>query len=197
MTNNRRNLVLIHGLWDSPSLFNRFINLLDNDRYRILRPSLIHRFGKIPLITLAKRLDKEINEEFGSDSEIDILGFSMGGIVARIWIQQMGGSDRTGSFLSVGSPHLGTYTAQIVPKIFFEGIADMKVGSELLNDLNVNLTELKKVSCSSYFCKLDLLVFPGSNAILPVGSSYEIPVLSHKDLILNSKSLNFLKRKLS
>ncbi len=154
----------------------------------VFAPHLPHKFGRIPITRLAKKLDDLIIEKFGNNT-IDLLGFSMGGIVANYWLQNLGGCDRTKRFFSIGSPHHGTLTAQFVPSYVLPGIANMKIGSELNNSLNANLDKLKKVQCISFFCCLDLMVFPGWNACLSQGSTKRIGVINHKALIRSKKSV--------
>ena len=193
MQSHNRNLVLVHGLWDDPVVFNPLIDYLEaiNDLY-VFVPHLPHDGGRIPLKTLASDLDHLITDRFGFDTPIDLLGFSMGGVVSRVWLQQMGGASRTNGFISVGSPHLGTYTAQLVPPQLLSGIADMKRGSHLLKELNRDLHLLQHVKCRSFFSKSDLIAFPGWDAALPIGSRYSVPVLTHKELISHPKALNLL-----
>ncbi len=194
MSYEYRPLVLVHGLWDEPNIFNSLIKNLDQPNLPLLIPHLPHDFGRRSLRDLAGELDRYIYESYGDELSIDLLGFSMGGVIGRLWLQNFGGALRTDRFLSVGSPHNGTLTAQAFPDWLFHGVSEMKVGSPLLRELNSDLTALKNVSCSSFFCRWDLMVFPGWKAVLPVGSSYAIPVLTHKGLVSHPKALNVLKR---
>ena len=53
-------LVLVHGLWDTPRLFHRLIQGLDQPDRPLLAPHLPHGLGWIPLRQLASRLDQHI-----------------------------------------------------------------------------------------------------------------------------------------
>ena len=77
-------------------------------------------------------------------------------------------------------------------KAYGPGVADMKRGSSLLRDLNRSFTLLEEVKCSSFFCKWDLMAFPGWQARLPLGDCYSVPVLTHKDLISKRESLDLI-----
>ncbi len=155
-----------------------------------------HEFGKTSLWQLARDLDSKINELVDPEIDIDIVGFSMGGLISRIWLQNHNGFLRTKRFFSIGTPHFGTYTAQMMPSAFMPGIAEMKRGSFLLSQLNSDLTSLKTVECFSFFTKWDLMSFPGWQAKLPVGASYQLPVMTHKELITNATSLDILAKKI-
>ena len=192
----RRPLVLIHGLWDTPHLFRRLVQQLDGSNVPLLVPHLPHRLGRIPLRTLAEQLDDHIRQSWGDDVEVDLLGFSMGGIIGRVWLQQLGGARRTRRFVSVGSPQRGTLTAQWIPSWFLAGLADMKRGSPLLRSLNADLQSLQGLDCVSYYCRWDLMVVPGWQAHLPVGSVSSLPVCTHQQLMSHPRSLDALLKTL-
>lgn len=104
------------------------------------------------------------------------------------------GFRRCRRFISVGSPQQGTLTAQWIPRWLFAGLADMKRGSPLLNHLNADLTALQRVECMSFFCRWDLMVVPGWQAVLPMGTQEAVPVLSHQQLMAHPLSLEILMR---
>ena len=192
----KRPIFLVHGLWNDPKLFEKLIKKIKEDDYQLHRPHLPHKLGKTSLRRLARDLDSTIEELVGPEIEIDIVGFSMGGLVSRLWLQNHNGFSRTKRFFSIGTPHFGTYTAQMIPSFFFPGIAEMKRGSSLLSQLNNDLTSLEKVECTSFFTRWDLMSLPGWQAKLSIGDSYHLPVLTHKELITNSSSLDVLAKKI-
>ena len=187
-----RPLVLMHGLWDTPRLFRRLIQAIDAPEQPLLAPHLPHGLGVVPLREMAIRLDRAIQERFGPDTEIDLFGFSMGGVIGRIWLQELDGARRTRRFFSVGSPQQGTLAALPIPRLLLAGAADMKPGSAVLRDLNRSDTALADVTCRSYFCRWDLMVCPGWQAVLPVGPQVELPVWTHQQLIAHPLAVNRL-----
>ena len=196
MNSNKRPIFLVHGLWNNPKLFEKLIKKIKEDDFQLYRPHLPHKFGKVSLRRLARDLDSKIEELVGPEREIDIVGFSMGGLISRLWLQNHDGFLRTKRFFSIGTPHFGTYTAQMIPASFMPGIAEMKRGSSLLTQLNNDLTTLENVECISFFTKWDLMSFPGWQAKLSIGDSYHLPVMTHKELITNSNSLDILAKKI-
>ena len=192
MLSKSRNLVLVHGLWDDPSIFNRLISSLDQDSWIIFTPHLPHEGGNISLMNLSYELNRQIVDRFGTETSIDLLGFSMGGLICRSWLQNLRGDLRTSSFISVGSPHLGTYTAQFVPSCILPGVAEMKRGSPLLRELNDDLFSMGNVRCFSFFDYLDLMVIPGWDAVLPLGEKKSLCVPSHRGLISHPVALKAL-----
>ena len=189
-------LVLVHGLWDRPRVFHRLIQAMDQSQRDLLAPHLPHGLGDVPLRQLAQRLDEQIRHRFGADTCVDLLGFSMGGVIGRIWLQELGGAQRTRRFFSVGSPQQGTLAAQMIPRPLLPGAADMKMGSRLLRELNRQSDGLAGVDCSSFFCRWDLMVWPGWRAVLPLGRCEEIPVCTHKQLISHPAAIRRLSSSL-
>ena len=188
--NHRRPIVLIHGLWNSSKIFKQFFKILDTHKIEYFAPTLVHRLGMVSIEELAKSLNNEILNQFGLEREIDIVGFSMGGIVGRYWIQKFEGYKRTKKFISIGSPHNGTFTAQLVPKYPLKGISEMKINSKLLNELELENKLLENIECASFFTIWDLMVFPGWKAYLPSGKKYSLNVIKHKNLVRNPMAVN-------
>ena len=195
-SSSRPPLVLVHGLFDTPRVFDSLKRHLAGRRERLLLPALPLRFGIAPIQTSAQRLAGHIEAAFGANEPIDILGFSMGGVIARTWIQQLGGHVRTRRFLSLGSPQQGTLTAQPWPRLPLAGIADLKPGSTLLCQLNGDLSPLQGIECCSYGTAVDLMVVPGWHGVLPIGPRRMLPVWSHQQLLRHPAALDALVEEL-
>jgi triacylglycerol lipase len=189
-------LVLVHGLWDSPRLFTPLVKCLDGKRDPLLIPHLPHGLGVVPLEQLASQLGDAIEAAFGCHQPLDLLGFSMGGVIGRTWIQLLGGHRRVRRLISVGSPQRGTITAQPWPRWLLAGVADMKRGSRLLQRLNGDVSTLKGVDCLSYYCPTDSMVVPGWQAVLPVGEKRILPVSHHQQLIRDPRAVEALTAEL-
>ncbi len=182
-------LVLVHGLFDTPEIFRGLRGSLADRRDPLLAPHLPHRLGATSLETLAQRLAEQVEAAFGLEQPVDVLGFSMGGLIARTWIQLFGGATRTRRFISVASPHAGSLVALPWPRLLLAGVADMKPGSPLLRRLDADLEPLRRIDCTSFYIPGDLMVIPGWRAVLPVGPRHRLPVLQHRLLMAEPASL--------
>ena len=189
-------LVLVHGLLDTSSVFDRLKRALGGARHPLLIPDLPLRLGVTPVEEAAELLGSHIEAAFGREQPLDLLGFSMGGVIARTWIQLLGGHRRIRRFLSVGSPQQGTLTALPWPGRLLAGIADLKWGSPLLERLNGDLDTLRRIECHSFYSALDLVVLPGWQAVLPVGARTMLPVLTHPQLLRDAAAIRPLAREL-
>ncbi len=196
MESNNRPIVLIHGLWNTSDIFKSLTRKLDQYSIDYFAPTLQHEFGKVSIIDLTNFLNQLIINKYGLDKEIDLLGFSMGGIIGSYWLKNFGGNKRIKKFISVGSPHKGTLTAQIVPRFPLKGISEMKINSKLLKDLYSSNDFLENVDCISFFTNWDLMVFPGWKAYLPKGNKYSLNIFKHKNLMKNEYAINEIVKKI-
>jgi len=189
-------LVLVHGLLDTPAVFDGLKRELRGRRHPLLTPALPLRLGRTPIPEVAEQLGGHIEAAFGLHDPIDLLGFSMGGVIARCWLHWFGGHRRIRRFISVGSPQQGTITAQPWPQTLFKGISDLRFGSSLLRSLNSDLDRLAQIECLSFYSALDLVVMPGWRAVLPIGRRTMLPVLTHPQLMRDRAALQPIVREL-
>ena len=181
----RNPIILIHGLWNTSSIFSSITSKLDDIGIEYFAPTLKHSFGMTSIIDLTNILKEVILEIYGFEKELDILGFSMGGVIGRYWIQKFNGYKRTRRFISVGSPHKGTLIAQLVPKYPFRGISEMKINSNFLRELEKNDFFLHDIECINFFTYWDLMVFPGWWTNLNLGKKISVKVFKHRNLVKN------------
>ncbi len=186
---NRNPIILIHGLWNTSRIFSFISSKLDEKEVEYFAPTLNHAFGMTSIVELTNLIDQLIVEKYGLEQEIDILGFSMGGIIGRYWINKFNGHKRTKRFITIGSPHNGTLTSQLVPKYPFRGISEMKINSSLLRDLANYDYFLNDIDCISFFTYWDLMVFPGWRANLNVGEKISLNIFKHRNLVRNPEAV--------
>lgn len=186
----------MHGLLDTPAVFNRLRRQLGERAPDLLIPALPLRLGITSVAAAADQLGRQIEAAYPGSTPLDVLGFSIGGVIARTWIQRLGGHRRTRRFVSLGSPQQGTLTAQPWSSRLFRGLADVKRGSALLTELNRNLDTLAGLECHSFYSALDLAVLPGWRAVLPVGGRTPLPVATHPQLLRDAAALGPIAREL-
>ena len=181
----RNPIILIHGLWNTADIFSSITSKLDEIGIEYFAPTLKHKYGMTSIVSLTNLLNDLILEKYGYEKELDILGFSMGGIIGRYWINKLNGYKRTRRFITIGSPHKGTIVSQLVPKYPFRGISEMKINSFLLRDLSRSDYLLRGITCISFFTYWDLMVFPGWRASLNSGEKISLNIYKHKNLVRN------------
>ena len=153
--------------------------------FEYFAPTLEHSYGMTSIHDLTKKLNELILEKYGLEKEIDILGFSMGGIIGRYWLQKFNGYKRTKRFISIGTPHKGTLMAQLIPKYPFRGISEMKINSSFLRELAKNDFLLADIECINFFTYWDMMVFPSWWTNLKFGKKISLKVYKHRNLLRN------------
>ncbi|MCW2605173.1 MAG: estB [Pseudonocardiales bacterium] len=90
----------------------------------------------------AKALASAVDDVLRSSgaSSVDIVGYSAGGVVARLWAQELGGSEQARRIMTLGSPHHGTQLAalaeRLAPSECPEACQQLVPGSDLLDSIN-------------------------------------------------------------
>ena len=176
---------MIHGLWNTSSIFSSITPKLDNNGIEYFAPTLEHSFGMTSILDLTNKLNELILEKYGLEKEIDILGFSMGGIIGRSWLQKFNGCKRTRRLISIGSPHKGTLMAQLIPEYPFKGISEMKINSKFLRGLANKDFFFDDIECINFFTYWDRMVFPGWWTNLNFGKKRSVKVYKHRNFVRN------------
>jgi triacylglycerol lipase len=121
--------------------------------------------ASVGIDALAEKLAAEIERELGPDQPFDFLGFSMGGLIGRYYLQHLGGDARVQRLVTVATPHRGTLTARLLPQR--PALAQMYPDSDFLTDLNRDLTPLTQRDFMAFWTPFDLSVTPSYNCYLP------------------------------
>lgn len=156
-------ILLIHGVTDNRSIFT------------VLRRGLRRRgFGRVTSVNYSQLTEDvrqvaarlcEVVEEICADTgyeRIHVIGHSMGGLVARYYVQRMGGDERVHTVVTMGTPHEGTFPARLVPHPVAR---QMRPGSDVL----VELAEPSpgcRTRFVSFWSDLDQMIIPKRSARL-------------------------------
>jgi pimeloyl-ACP methyl ester carboxylesterase len=97
------NIVLVHGIFDNGAIFRRLVDALTRAGHRCWVPALKPADGRTGIRDLAAKLHAYIDRHLGTDAELALVGFSMGCIVSRHYLQMLGGVRRTKAFFAIGA----------------------------------------------------------------------------------------------
>jgi triacylglycerol lipase len=186
---DRNPVILIHGIWDTKAIFSKMSARLTELGWCVYSLNLTPNDGSLGLDSLAKQLADYISETFDPEQAIDIVGYSMGGIVSRYYVQRLGGINRVQRFITISSPHKGTLTAYSLP---LPGYLDMRPDSGLLRDLNQDVTVLKRINFTSMWTPFDIMILPSSSSQMPVGKEIKLNVMLHRQMVTEPQSINAL-----
>lgn len=117
--------------------------------------------------------------------QIDLVGFSMGALVSRWYVQRGGGRTRVRRFVSISGPHAGTFHARLMP---LGVVRDMRPGSKLLHDLASDVDPFGAVEVHCVYTPFDLVILPAKSSVLPGSrSSRAIKVALHGFMIFDRR----------
>lgn len=133
-TEEKPPVVLLHGFIDNRSVFVLLRrSLLQHGHRRI--ESLNYSPLTCDIRTAAELLGRHIEEicERTGSTRVDVVGHSLGGLIARYYVQRLGGDHRVRTLVTLGTPHSGT---TVVPLMNAHPIVrQMRPGSDVLQEL--------------------------------------------------------------
>jgi triacylglycerol lipase len=122
--------------------------------------------------------------------KIDLVGFSMGALVGRWFVQRGGGKANVRRFVSISGPHHGTATAFALP---FAGTRDMRPGSALLRDLDADADPFGPVEVHCLYTPFDLMILPPKSSILGGARSVRrLPIAMHRFMVRDARVLDHI-----
>ncbi|MEU2773605.1 alpha/beta fold hydrolase [Streptomyces sp. NPDC007162] len=127
-------VVLLHGFIDNRSVFvllRRTLAQHGGQRVESLNYSPLTCDIRTAAELLGRHIE-EICERTGSP-RVDVVGHSLGGLIARYYVQRLGGDLRVGTLVTLGTPHSGTRVAPLADA--HPIVRQMRPGSEVMEEL--------------------------------------------------------------
>jgi triacylglycerol lipase len=182
MNGSSSKVLLIHGIWDTGRVFRRMASFLSARGWETDTIDLKPSGGEEPLERLAQQVHDWAEASLRDGELFHLVGFSMGGIVSRYYVQRMDGLRRVARFLTLSAPHQGTWTA--LP-FAHPGIRQMRPGSEFLRDLNKDAHRLAEVGFVSLWTPFDLMIIPSFSSRVPGLPDRAFPVAIHPWMLVD------------
>jgi len=184
---DRSPILLVHGINDTTKIFRTMEKFLHDRGWEVHSFNMIPNNGDGDLADLARQVEAYIRENFCPEQRFDLLGFSMGGIVSRYYLQRLGGVQQVDRFISISGPNAGTQTAYLSQRI---GCRQMRPDSEFLANLNQDGEEiLGQVKFTSIWTPLDLMIIPAQSSRMSIGKEIVIPVPLHQWVVTDLRVL--------
>ncbi|MFF8591305.1 esterase/lipase family protein [Streptomyces sp. NPDC015220] len=157
-------VVLLHGFIDNRSVFVLLRrSLAQHGRSRV--ESLNYSPLTCDIRTAAELLGRHIEEicERTGSERVDVVGHSLGGLIARYYVQRLGGDLRVRTLVTLGTPHAGTRVAPLANA--HPIVRQMRPDSALMEELS-----RPAPGCRTYFVgfwsDLDHLMDPLESACI-------------------------------
>lgn len=194
---DRPPVLLIHGFMGTRGALFLLESRLRADGFHVFSVNL----GTLNIQDIRKSafqihlaVEKIMRATGGRVRKIDIVGHSMGGLIALYYLKYMGGDEHVRKLISLGTPYRGTW-------IGLAGVAllgtlspstwQMLPGSYFLRMLEA-IPPPPTVECTSIIARYDALCPPATARISP-GSNYDLP-LGHAGLVLSADVYRVVKR---
>ncbi len=164
-------ILLLHGLVDNRSVFTRLRTSLARQGFDcVLSLNYPVLTGDIPTAahSLAGIVDR-ICTRTGS-SRIHVVGHSMGGLIARYYVQQLAGDRQVHTLVTLATPHSGTSAARMLP---YGIVRQLRPGSAVLEEL-----AQPTCGCQTRFVS----IYSDHDVIVPAESAR----LEHPDLLIRN-----------
>ena len=177
-------IILVHGAMHNQSAFTAIKRALRRFGFRNVYTMNYNLIGR-DVEQLAEQLSKHVQEIMHRTQALSVhlVCHSLGGVVARYYIQELGGDEFVHTCVTIGSPHKGTHAALVGRG----AMRQLRPHSPLYDQLARSTREMP-VKWVCFYSNLDSLVLPASNAKLedPELHATNILVKDHGHLSLLS-----------
>jgi triacylglycerol lipase len=169
-------IVLVHGIFQRGHSFVPMKKKFEKMGCECLVPRLNPCDARTGIETLAQQLQREIEESWGKDAKFHIVAHSMGGLVSRYYLQELGGHENCQTLITLATPHHGTKAAYFYPG---KGAGQMRPDSTFLRQLETSSHLLENVRLISYRTPLDLIILPSTSSHWEMAENHRVWALAH------------------
>lgn len=154
-------VILLHGYFHNRSAFMVMKRALRRYGFTTVDTMNYNVVGRdIPALAAQLRDHVEQVLETAGATKVHLVGHSLGGLVARTYIQTLGGHDKVHTCITLGTPHRGTHAAWVTRG---PAARQLRPGSPLLRKL-ARTARPMPVRFISFYSNIDALVLPPANA---------------------------------
>jgi pimeloyl-ACP methyl ester carboxylesterase len=180
-------VAMVHGYFHNRSGFDYLSRELRHRGFRWIHGMNYNPLGhSVP--DLAERFGRYVEDlrRISGRNRVHLIGHSLGGIVARWYVEELGGYKYVDTCVTIGTPHHGTLAAYLGPG---QAARDLRPGSGVMQRLEQGLRR-SRVKYVNLYSDLDFLILPPSSALLPERRNVHnhlIEDLGHTSLLLSEE----------
>lgn len=157
-------VILVHGIDGCGRDLTRLARALQATGRTVHAIDLHPNNGSAPIEDLSAQLQKFVATHVPAEQPFDLIGYSMGGIVSRHYLQERGGHQKTRHFISISAPHQGTFTGYLRNR---PGAHQLRPGSNFLAQLATPESLAKLPPTTSFLTVTDLVIVPFTSSEIP------------------------------
>jgi triacylglycerol lipase len=177
-------VVLLHGIDDTGKRFRAMAKRLREQGLEVHVLELRPNHGSVGIDALAEQVRIAVETQIPKGVTLDIVGFSMGGIVARYYLQILGGAAQVRTFVSISSPHHGSRVAYLRWNV---GGRQLRPNSPMLNMLNRDVAMLQPLRCISFWTPHDVMILPAESSVVIWAECRTFPVWMHHWMLTDNR----------
>lgn len=181
------NIILVHGIFDTNKVFKKTIHTLTLAGHRCIAPSLQPANAKYGIKNLSIKLDQYINQAIGDDEPFVLVGFSMGCLVSRYYLQEIASNKHCKAFHAISGPHHGSWWAYLY---WGQGAIDMRANSEFLKSLKQSEDRLQNMPVYSYRTPYDLMILPSTSSVWNSAENHIVKAPLHRLMVRQAFIVN-------
>ena len=157
-------------------------------------PSLKPSDGRPGLAFLSEQLAQFVGSSIPAGDRFALVGYSMGALVCRHYLQELGGRHRVDAFFSIAGPHHGTLTAYLYPG---RGARDMRPRSAFVRHLDGTSGCLSDVPITCYWSPTDTVIRPPSSSRMEGAGHVRLLISFHPLLTFDRRIYRDIELRLS
>ncbi len=190
----RKPVLLIHGIKDDARKMEPMARYLRAEGWDAKTMSLRPSWGQAGLEVLAAQVAEFIAQNYAPGEKIDLVAYSMGGLVTRYYLQRLGGLDRVERYITISTPHRGTLMAYLIQN---DGCRQMRFESAFLRDLESDADQLRRLDFTSFWTPLDAIIVPSHSSSVPQARNVRLIVALHPLMVRQKRCLRAVREALS
>ena len=160
------NVVMVHGILDTGRKFDTMRRVLEDAGCQCFSPSLTPNDCRFGVRDLSTKLAAQIDARFDASQPFFVIGFSMGGLIARDYVQNLADRRRVRGVFLISTPNHGTLWAFLSPNRKLRQLCNE---SAFLAELNADEQAWRDIPVTSYWTPFDLMILPASSSYWSVG----------------------------
>lgn len=183
-----RTLVFVHGLGANRGVFyplQGYLRAAGHGRQLAFN----HRSGP-SVEALGLQLKRLIDSQV-KGGRIDLIAHSLGGLIARFYLQQLGGDRRVDRLITLATPHQGTHASAYVPAALVRQLGPDSPFLAHLNGLPPPAVEALSIVAAN-----DIIVLPPRSAAAPFGRVETIAGVGHNGVLLSPTVFRWVREAL-
>jgi triacylglycerol lipase len=158
-------VLLVHGYGHNRSGWFLLDRTLRGAGFSSVHTMNYTAWGREGVPELAARLARRVDavRRLTGATKVHIVGHSMGGVLLRYYVQELGGDRYVDTAITIASPHEGTVAAMAGVG---QGARDLRPESRVMRRLSAGVARGAGVRWVAFYSNLDVLIQPAASAML-------------------------------